>query len=107
MPQFRRKETFADAKAMVMLMEAPASTFYLNLNARQSLFLYNDVYCDYLLVANQLYTVMKRQYPGSFHLAVSRKFEGCECLPEILEQLERFARQEQIGLAAVQALGAV
>ena len=26
---------------------------------------------------------------------------------EILEQLERFARQEQIGLAAVQALGAV
>ena len=63
--------------------------FYLNLNARQSLFLFNDVYCDYLLVANQLYTVMKRQYPGSFHLAVSRKFEGCECLPEILEQLEQ------------------
>ena len=63
--------------------------FYLNLNARQSLFLFNDVYCDYLLVANQLYTVMKRQYPGSFHLAVSRKFEGCEALPEIMTELEQ------------------
>lgn len=62
--------------------------FYLNLNARQSLFLFNDVYCDYLLVANQLYTVIKRQYPGSFHLAVSRKFEGCEALPEIMTELE-------------------
>ena len=41
--------------------------FYLNLNARQSLFLFNDVYCDYLLVPISLYTVMKRQYPGSFH----------------------------------------
>ena len=63
--------------------------FYLNLNARQSLFLFNDVYCDYLLVANQLYTVIKRQYPGSFHLAVSRKFEGCEALPEIMTELEQ------------------
>lgn len=32
---------------------------------------------------------MKRKYRDSFYLAVSRKFEGCECLPEILEQLEQ------------------
>ena len=63
--------------------------FYLNLNARQSLLLFQDVYCDYQLVANHLYNYMKRKYRDSFYLAVSRKFEGCECLPEILEQLEQ------------------
>ena len=63
--------------------------FYLNLNGRQSLLLFNDVYCDYVLVANHLYNFMKRKYRDSFYLAVSRKFEGCECLPEILEQLEQ------------------
>ena len=61
--------------------------FYLNLNARQSLLLFQDVYCDYQLVANHLYNFMKRKYRDSFYLAVSRKFEGCECLPEILEQI--------------------
>ena len=65
------------------------SCFYLNLNARQSLLLFQDVYCDYQLVANHLYNYMKRKYRDSFYLAVSRKFEGCECLPEILEQLEQ------------------
>lgn len=59
------------------------------LNARQSLLLFQDVYCDYQLVANHLYNFMKRKYRDSFYLAVSRKFEGCECLPEILEQLEQ------------------
>ncbi|MBU5479738.1 response regulator transcription factor [Blautia sp. MSJ-19] len=63
--------------------------FYLNLNARQSLLLFQDVYCDYQLVANNLYNFMKRNYRDSFYLAVSRKFEGCECLPGILEQLEQ------------------
>lgn len=33
--------------------------------------------------------MIKRQYPGSFHLAVSRKFEGCEALPEIMTELEQ------------------
>ena len=51
--------------------------FYLNLNARQSLLLFQDVYCDYQLVANHLYNFMKRKYRDSF------------CLPEILEQLEQ------------------
>lgn len=63
--------------------------FYLNLNARQSLLLFQDVYCDYQLVANHIYQFLKRNYPISFHLAVSRKFEGCECLPDIMNQLER------------------
>ena len=49
--------------------------FYLNLNARQSLLLFQDVYCDYQLVANHLYNFMKRKYRDSFYLAVSRKFE--------------------------------
>lgn len=63
--------------------------FYLNLNARQSLLLFQDVYCDYQLVANHLYSFLKRNYMVRFYLAVSRKFEGCECLPNILEQMEQ------------------
>lgn len=63
--------------------------FYLNLNERQSLLLFQDVYCDYLLVANHLYTFLKRNYSVRFYLAVSRKFEGYDCLPGILSQLEQ------------------
>ena len=63
--------------------------FYLNLNERQSLLLFQDVYCDYLLVANHLYTFLKRNYMVRIYLSVSRKFDGCECLPEILGQLEQ------------------
>ena len=37
---------------------------------------------------------MKRKYRDSFYLAVSRKFEGCECLPEILEQLEQQMKEK-------------
>ena len=63
--------------------------FYLNLNERQSLLMFQDVYCDYLLVANHLYTFLKRNYMVRIYLSVSRKFDGCECLPEILGQLEQ------------------
>ena len=63
--------------------------FYLNLNERQSLLLFQDVYCDYLLVANHLYTFLNRNYMVRIYLSVSRKFDGCECLPEILGQLEQ------------------
>lgn len=63
--------------------------FYLNLNARQSLLLFQDLYCDYQLIANHIYQQLKRTYTMSFHLAVSGKFEGCECLPDVLNQLER------------------
>ena len=68
--------------------------FYLNLNARQSLLLFQDVYCDYQLVANHIYSFLKRNYMNHFYLAVSRKFEGCECLPDILNQLEQQMEEE-------------
>lgn len=68
--------------------------FYLNLNARQSLLLFQDVYCDYQLVANHIYSFLKRNYRDHFYLAVSRKFEGCECLPDILNQLEQQMEEE-------------
>lgn len=63
--------------------------FYLNLNGRQSLLLFEDMYCDYALVAKQLYVLLKQKYPVSFHMAVSRKFEGCQALPSVLEELEQ------------------
>ena len=63
--------------------------FYMNLNARQSLILFQDVYCDYQLVANHIYNFLKREYMERFYLAVSRKFDGCESLPSVLEQLEQ------------------
>lgn len=63
--------------------------FYANLNSRQSVLFFKDVYCDYQLVANHIYTFLKRDYRERFYLAVSRKFEGSKCLPEIMEQLEQ------------------
>lgn len=63
--------------------------FYLNLNNRQSLLLFQDNYCDYSLVANHIYMFLKRNYKESFYLAVSKKFEGYECLTEIMSQLEQ------------------
>ena len=63
--------------------------FYLNLNTRQSVLFFSDVYCDYQLVAKHLYDLMKQKYSGSFHLAISSRFEGHEALPEILSQLEQ------------------
>ena len=61
----------------------------MNLNGRQSLVLFQDVYCDYQLVANHIYNFLKREYMERFYLAVSRKFEGYENLPSVLEQLEQ------------------
>lgn len=82
-------DTAQDVLPDEMQKELRRGFFYLNLNARQSLLLFNDVYCDYLLVAKQMYLFLKRSYPVSFHLAVSKKFEGYEALPEILTQLEQ------------------
>ena len=36
-----------------------------------------------------MYTFLKRNYMVRIYLSVSRKFDGCECLPEILGQLEQ------------------
>jgi two-component system response regulator YesN len=51
--------------------ELRRSFFYLNLNGRQSLLLFKDVYCDYVLVAKNVYNLLKRLHPVRFHLAVA------------------------------------
>lgn len=63
--------------------------FYLNLNPRQSLLLFENSYCDYVLVAKHIYVFLKQKYRERFYLSVSRKFEGYTSLPEILNQLEQ------------------
>ena len=63
--------------------------FYVNLNSKQSLLLFQDVYCDYQLIAKHIYSLLKRKYNGHFYLAVSHKFQGYESLPEIMGQLEQ------------------
>ena len=70
--------------------------FYLNLNTRQSVLFFSDVYCDYQLVAKHLYDLLKQKYSGSFHLAVSSRFEGHEALPEIMAQLEQTMEEKFI-----------
>lgn len=69
--------------------EVRRNFFYLDLNSRQALLFFKDVYCDYQLVANHIYTFLKRNYRDRFYLAVSRKFEGSGSLPEIMGQLEQ------------------
>lgn len=78
-----------DTVSETIFTELRREFFYLNLNARQSLLLFNDIYCDYLLIAKQTYLILKREYPVRFHLAVSRKFEGYEALPSVMEELEQ------------------
>ena len=73
-----------DTLSETIFKELRREFFYLNLNGRQSLLLFNDVYCDYLLIAKQIYLILKREYAVRFHLAVSRKFEGYENLPVIM-----------------------
>ncbi len=68
--------------------------FYLNLNGRQSVLLFQDRYCDYTLVAKNIYLYLKKKYPVKFHLAVSRKFESYEELPVIMEQLEQLMEEK-------------
>ena len=63
--------------------------FYLNLNTRQSLLLFEDVYCDYKLIVNQIWLILRRKYAARFFFAISRKFDGYKALPGILSQLEQ------------------
>lgn len=69
-------ESFFDSASDEVPLEIQAelrrSFFYLNLNGRQSLLLFKDVYCDYTLVAKNVYSLLKRLHPARFHLAVSR-----------------------------------
>lgn len=75
--------------ASILQKELRRNFFYMNLNARQSLLLFSDTHCDYRLVSNQIYTLLRRRYPITIYLAVSRRFEGCKELPVILRELER------------------
>lgn len=68
--------------------------FYLNLNTRQSVLLFFDMYCDYTLVANSIYLYLKREYEVKFHLAVSSKFDGYQKLPAVMEQLEQLMEEK-------------
>ena len=68
--------------------------FYLNLNTRQSVLLFFDMYCDYTLVANSIYLYLKREYEVKFHLAVSSKFDGYQKLPAVMEQLDQLMEEK-------------
>ena len=87
------EENFFDADedhvSDLLQSELRRNFFYLNLNGRQSIFLFQDQYCDYVLVAQQLFLALKRNYSVRVHLAVSRKFDGYENLPAILSELEQ------------------
>lgn len=82
-------DSASDEVPLEIREELRRSFFYLNLNGRQSLLLFKDVYCDYVLVAKNVYNLLKRLHPVRFHLAVSRRFDGYQELPEIMEQLEQ------------------
>ena len=55
-------ESFFDSASDEVPLEIQAelrrSFFYLNLNGRQSLLLFKDVYCDYTLVAKNVYSLL-------------------------------------------------
>lgn len=82
-------DSASDEVPLEIQEELRRSFFYLNLNGRQSLLLFKDVYCDYTLVAKNVYSILKRLHPVRFHLAVSRRFDGYRELPGIMEQLEQ------------------
>ena len=63
--------------------------YFLNLNSWQSLLLFEGAYCDYHLIARQIYLALKRIYTDSFYLAVSTVFTGgVHRIGNILKQLE-------------------
>ena len=62
--------------------------YYMNLNTRQSLLFFYEQYCDYTLIANNMYICLKQKHAERLYLAVSAVFEGREKLPGILRELE-------------------
>ncbi|MDO5136547.1 MAG: response regulator [Eubacteriales bacterium] len=82
-------DTSEETLSEEMRKELRRSFFYLNLNARQSLLLFGDLYCDYALIAKSIYIFLKQRHTVRFYLSVSRIFEGYQSLPQILSQLEQ------------------
>ena len=62
--------------------------YYLNLNTGQALLLFGDSECDYKLVVSQIRQILRRRYAARFYFAISRKFDGWQCLPEVFSELE-------------------
>ena len=63
--------------------------YYVNLNPRQSLLLFYDANSDYQLIAKQIHLILRRKYVERFYLSISKRFQGWESLPDILDQLEQ------------------
>ena len=74
--------------AFKMERELHRPFFYLNLNARQSLLLFDEVYCDYALIGKHIYVYLKRKNAARFFVAVSRQFSSYRELKDILSGLE-------------------
>ena len=75
--------------------------YFLALNARQGLFLFEDVHCDYRLVVSQIRQILLRRYAEKYFFAISRRFDGYTALPAIMAELEsqmeeRFYHPERI-----------
>ena len=78
-----------DSVADKLQKELHRTFYYLNLNTKQSLLLFQDTYCDYMLIANNVYLYLMREYKAKLHLALSRRFHSFRSLPGILVELER------------------
>ena len=61
---------------------------YLNLNPSQSLLLFENKSGDFRLIAEQIYTYLRRVFGIRIYYAISRYFEDIESLPAIFRQLE-------------------
>ena len=48
-----------------------------------------DENSDYQLIAKQIRLILRRRYTERFYLSISKRFQGWEALPEILDQLEQ------------------
>ncbi len=84
-PFFDLKE---DKIHSVVTQELRKELMYQNLNANQSILFFEDRNADYILVANHIYVSLKRLYAPRFHLAVSRRFDSVDEIPQILKELE-------------------
>ncbi len=82
---FDRTEGFEETLAAELRREF----FYLNLNAGQSLLLFQDEYCDYKLIVSHMRQILRRKYAAGYYFAISRRFTDYHELPSVFEKLEQ------------------
>ena len=82
-------DSAGDQVSLELERELRRKFYYLNLNPRQSLLLFYDANSDYQLIAKQIRIILRRRYVQRFYLSISRRFQGWEPLPDILDQLEQ------------------